>query len=466
MSTATSQSATAFAVSRDPAKDTVIAEYPFADDAQLETLLAQAEQGFQVWRGTSLSRRAEILRSMASVLREHRHELALLATAEMGKTERESLGEVEKCAVLCEWYAEHGPAWLADEPTLVPDAKAYVAYRPLGVVLAVMPWNFPYWQIMRAAVPILLGGNGYVVKPAENVVGCALRLHQLWLEAGLPAHVFEAVNLQREHVATAIADPRIAAVTVTGSVQAGRSIAALAGKALKKVLLELGGSDPFIVLADADLEAAAEAAVAGRFQNAGQVCIASKRLIVERSVLAPFTALVLDKVRALKVGDGRDPEVRMGPMARLDLLEQLHQQVQDSVAAGARLLEGGRRLPREGFFYAPTVLADVAPGQPAFDGETFGPVAALIEARDAEHAVELANHSDYGLSGALWTADVERAHELAVRLVTGAVFINGSSTSDPRLPIGCVKQSGFGRELSHLRLREFVNAQTVWLDRR
>ncbi len=465
MATTTPSQAATAAISRDPARDAVIAEYPFATDARLETVLAQASQGQHVWRDTPLARRAEVLRTMAGVLRRHRHALALMATAEMGKTERESLAEVEKCAVLCEWYAEHGPVWLGDEPTLVPGNKAYVAYRPLGVVLAVMPWNFPFWQIMRAAVPILLGGNGYVVKPAENVVGCALELHALWLEAGLPPHVFEAVNLRRDHVATAIADARIAAVTVTGSVQAGRSLAALAGQSLKKILLELGGSDPFIVLADADLEAAAEAAVAGRFQNAGQVCIASKRLIVEQAVLPRFTELVLARVRALKVGDGRDPEVQMGPMARLDLLEQLHRQVQDSIAAGARLLEGGQRLPRDGFFYAPTVLADVGPGMPVFDGETFGPVAALIEARDAGHALALANRSDYGLSGALWTADLERGHALAARLETGAVFINGTSTSDPRVPIGGVKHSGFGRELSHFGLREFVNAQTIWQDR-
>ncbi|MHC1479082.1 NAD-dependent succinate-semialdehyde dehydrogenase [Frateuria aurantia] len=454
------------AISRDPASGAVMAEHPFSTDAELEALLSKTEQAFAGWKDTSLSQRADHLRAMAAVLRAHRHELARLATAEMGKTERESLAEVEKCAVLCEWYAEHGPGWLADEPTLVPDGKAYVAFRPLGVVLAVMPWNFPYWQIMRAAVPILLGGNGYLVKPAENVVGCALLLHQLWLEAGLPEHVFAAVNLQREHVSKAIADPRIAAVTVTGSVQAGRSIAAQAGQALKKVLLELGGSDPFIVLADADLEAAATAAVSARFQNAGQVCIASKRLIVDRRVIDRFSALLLEKVQALKVGNGRDPAVQMGPMARLDLLEQLHRQVQDSVAAGARLLTGGQRLPHDGFFYAPTVLADVVPGMPVFDGETFGPVAALIEARDTGHAIELANQSDYGLSGALWTADTAEAKQLAAQLVTGAVFINGTSTSDPRVPIGGVKHSGFGRELSHFGLREFVNAQTVWLDRR
>ena len=467
MSPASTQACTPgqVSVSRDPATGKLLAERPFLADAALGPVLDRVRAGFARWRDTGLEQRAQVLRAMAAELRRRSEEMAQMATAEMGKTLRESRAEVEKCAHLCDWYAEHGPRWLADEPTEVPDAKAYVSYLPLGVILGVMPWNFPYWQAMRAAVPILMGGNGFLLKPAENVVGCAELLDQAWRAAGLPEDAFVAAHLTREQSARAIADPRIAAVTVTGSVVAGRTIATQASQALKKVVLELGGSDPFIVLADADVERAAEAAVAARFQNAGQVCIAAKRLIVEQPVLERFTRALVERTRALVVGDGRDEATRMGPIARQDLLEQLHKQVTDSVAAGARLLLGGQPLEREGFFYAPTVLADVRPGMPAFDGETFGPVAAIVAARDADHAVELANHSDYGLSGNLWTGDVERGRQLARRLETGGVFINGWSASDPRVPIGGVKHSGFGRELSHFGLREFVNAQTVWADR-
>jgi len=454
------------AESRNPATGELTGTHPFTTDDQLQSLLARASKGFSGWSRSTLVQRAALLRSMAAVLRRRSGELAAMATSEMGKTMREALAEVEKCSSLCDWYAEHGPDWLQDEPTLVPDGKAYVSYLPMGVILAVMPWNFPYWQAMRAAVPILLGGNAYLLKPAENVVGCARLLHEAWQEAGLADGVFISANLSREHTAQAIADDRIAAVTVTGSVGAGRAIATEAARALKKSVLELGGSDPYIVLADADLDAAAATAVTARFQNAGQVCIAAKRIIVEAPVHAPFIDAFVERVRALVVGDGRDPASDLGPMARLDLLEQLHRQVTASVEAGAELLEGGRRLDREGFFYAPTVLGKVTPGMPVFDEETFGPVAAIIEARDAEHAIALANQSEYGLSGNLWTADVERGRRLARRLVTGGVFVNGFSASDPRVPIGGVKKSGYGRELSHFGLREFVNVQTVWLDRR
>lgn len=452
-------------MSRDPATGELIAERPFLAEGALDPLLDRAQAGFARWSGSSLAQRADVLRAMAAALRQRSEAMAAMATAEMGKPLRDMRAEVEKCAQLCEWYAGRGPRLLADEPTEVPDGKAHVSYLPLGVVLGVMPWNFPYWQAMRAAVPILMGGNAFLLKPAENVVGCAELLDAAWRTAGLAEDAFIAAHLSRAQSATAIADRRVAAVTVTGSVGAGRSIAAQAGQAIKKVVLELGGSDPFIVLADADVEKAAEIAVAARFQNAGQVCIAAKRMIVEQAVLERFTKAFVEHTRALVVGDGRDAATQVGPMARLDLLEQLHQQVTDSVQAGATLLLGGHRLDRAGFFYAPTVLADVRPGMPVFDAETFGPVAAIVAARDAEHAVELANRSDYGLSGNLWTGDVERGKRLARRLVTGGVFINGWSASDPRVPIGGVKHSGFGRELSHFGLREFVNAQTVWVDR-
>lgn len=453
------------AVSRDPASGEVIARHRFIDAAGLEAILQRGQAGFTAWSAQRLPQRAGVLHTMATVLRRDREPLAAMATAEMGKPLAEALAEIEKCAALCDWYAQHGVQWLADEPTLVPDDKAYVSFLPLGVVLGIMPWNFPYWQVMRAAVPILLGGNGFLLKPAENIVGTAQLLAAAWRDAGLPEGTFIAANISREHTSAAIADDRIAAVTLTGSVAAGRSVAAQAGQALKKVLLELGGSDPFIVLADADLARAVDAAVASRFQNAGQVCIAGKRIIVEDAVHDRFVALFVERVKALTVGDGRQAGNRIGPMARQDLLEQLDAQVQASVQAGARLLVGGHQLDRPGSFYAPTVLVGVEPGMQAFDTETFGPVAAITRARDAEHALTLANHSEFGLSGNLWSGDTARAKVLARRLQTGAVFINGFSASDPRVPIGGVKKSGFGRELSHFGVREFVNAQTVWLDR-
>lgn len=455
----------AAAISRDPATGELIASHPFISDAELDVLLDRSRAGFAAWSAQTPAQRAEALRRMAAILRRDREPLAALATAEMGKVLAESLAEIEKCALQCEWYADHGPQWLRDEPAEVLSGEAYVSFLPLGVVLGVMPWNFPYWQVMRAAVPILLAGNGFLLKPAENIVGTAKLLDAAWREAGLPDGTFIGANLNREQTSQAIADDRIAAVTLTGSVAAGRSIAAQAGQVLKKVVLELGGSDPFIVLADADLEKAVAAAVTSRFQNAGQVCIAGKRIIVEDAIHDRFVALFSEQVKALTVGDGRDPANRLGPIARQDLLDQLHAQVQASVAAGAQLLVGGHQLDRPGSFYAPTVLAGVEPGMQAFDTETFGPVAPITRARDADHAVALANQSEFGLSGNLWSGDVARATQLARRLQTGGVFINGFSVSDPRVPIGGVKKSGFGRELSYFGVREFVNAQTVWIDR-
>ncbi|WP_109126065.1 NAD-dependent succinate-semialdehyde dehydrogenase [Dyella sp. C11] len=454
------------AESRDPATGKLIKAYPFTTEAELESLLERTRAGFHRWRFSTLEQRSKVLRSMADALRKHKEEMALLATTEMGRTLNEARAEIDKCAWLCEWNADNAPTFLKDEPTQVPDGKAYVSFLPLGTVLAVMPWNMPYWQAMRSAVPILSGGNGYLLKPAENVVGCALLLQKVWEEAGLPKDTFIAANLSRPHVAQAIGDNRIAGVTVTGSVNAGRAISTAASQAVKKAVLELGGSDPYIVLADADLDLAAETAVTARFQNAGQVCIAAKRIIVESSAYSEFVEKFLSGVRKLVVGDSRKMQCDLGPMARLDLLEQLDGQVKASVKAGAELLEGGKRVGVEGAFYAPTVLGRVKPGMAAFDTETFGPLAAIIEARDADHAVELANHSEYGLSGNVWSRDIERAKALARRLETGGVFINGFSASDPRVPIGGVKKSGYGRELSHFGLREFVNAQTVWVDRR
>ncbi|SDI49970.1 NAD-dependent succinate-semialdehyde dehydrogenase [Pseudomonas panipatensis] len=452
------------AISRSPATGQELARYPFQDAEQLEAVLASADRGFRQWRDTPLSERVAVLRKMAEVLRARVEPMARMEAEEMGMPVSQARGEINKCANLCEWYAEHGPAMLDDEPTSVEGA--YIAYLPLGPVLAVMPWNFPTWQVMRGAVSIILGGNTYVLKHAPNVMGCAYQLQQAWRDAGLPEGVFEVLNVEPPLVSKAIADERIASIAVTGSVGAGAAIASQAGAALKKCVLELGGSDPFIVLADADLDAAVKAAVASRFSNCGQVCIAAKRMILEAPIAEAFTEKLLAAVKALKIGDPLADDTFVGPMARADLREELHQQVQKTIAEGATLLLGGHMLEGAGNYYAPTVLGNVQPGMTSYRQEIFGPVASLIVARDAEHAIEIANDSEFGLAGALWSADREKAKQLARRIVSGGVFINGFSASDPRVPIGGVKKSGFGRELSHFGVREFLNAQTVWIDRR
>ncbi|SDI19395.1 succinate semialdehyde dehydrogenase [Pseudomonas delhiensis] len=452
------------AISRSPATGQELARYPFEDAAQLETALARTDAAFRQWRDTPVAERVAVLRRMAEVLRANVEPMARMEAREMGMPVTQARGEINKCANLCDWYAEHGPAMLEDEKTSIEGA--YISYLPLGPVLAVMPWNFPTWQVMRGAVSIILGGNTYVLKHAPNVMGCAYQLQKAWRDAGLPEGVFEVLNVEPPLVSKAIADERIASIAVTGSVGAGAAIASQAGAALKKCVLELGGSDAFIVLADADLDAAVKAAVASRFGNCGQVCIAAKRMIVEESVAPAFTEKLLAAVKALKIGDPLADDTFVGPMARFDLRDELDGQVQQAIADGASLLLGGHKLEGEGNYYAPTVLADVKPGNTAFVKEIFGPVASVIVARDAEHALELANDSEFGLSGAIWSADKAKAQQMARRLVSGGVFINGFSASDPRVPIGGVKKSGFGRELSHFGLREFLNPQTVWIDRK
>nr|WP_225777923.1 aldehyde dehydrogenase family protein [Pseudomonas sp. Marseille-Q3773] len=451
------------AISLDPYSGEQIGAYPFDTDAALEAALQRAKVGFRQWRQVSLGQRSEYLLALASTLETKAEAFAQMISREIGKPVAQARGEVGKCVGLCRWYAEHGPAMLAAEPTQVE--KARIEYRPLGPILAVMPWNFPVWQVLRGAVPAILAGNTYVLKHAPNVMGSAYLLAELFKDAGLPEGVFEVLNVTPDGVTRAINDPRIAAVTLTGSVRAGMAIGAQAGAALKKCVLELGGSDPFIVLADADLDAAVKAAVIGRYQNTGQVCAAAKRLIVEASVVEEFTRRFVDATRELKVGNPMEDDTYIGPMARFDLRDELDGQVQASLAEGATLLLGGHKIDGVANFYAPTVLANVTPDMTAFRQELFGPVAAIISARDADHAVELANDSDFGLASTIYTADYALAERMTAALDTGGVFINGYCASDPRVAFGGVKKSGFGRELSHFGVREFTNAQTVWLDR-
>ncbi|EMG7111484.1 succinate-semialdehyde dehydrogenase [Enterobacter cloacae] len=453
------------ALSVNPATGETLATYPWATSEEVEQAITLADAGFRQWRGESVSHRAQKLRDLGAALRQRGEEMAQMISREMGKPIVQARAEVAKSAGLCDWYAEHGPAMLRAEPTLVENQNAVIEYRPLGPILAVMPWNFPLWQVLRGAVPILLAGNSYLLKHAPNVLGSAALIGQIFADAGIAQGVFGWVNATNDGVSQAINDRRIAAVTVTGSVRAGAAIGAQAGAALKKCVLELGGSDPFIVLNDADLDLAVRAAVTGRYQNTGQVCAAAKRFIIEEGIADDFTRRFVAAVTALKMGAPDREENDIGPMARFDLRDELHQQVQATLAEGATLLLGGEKISGEGNYYAPTVLSHVAPTMTAFRQELFGPVAAITVAKDAEHALQLANDSDFGLSATVFTADETLAGRFSRELECGGVFINGFSASDARVAFGGVKKSGFGRELSHFGLHEFCNVQTVWKNR-
>ena len=450
------------AVSRDPSTGEVFAHYPFQTQAEVETTLAETHAAFLTWRALPIADRAAVMMSLAKILEEDADSFADLITREMGKTLREAKAEVLKCAKTTAYFAEHGPAMLADERAPVDEAEVHISYLPVGTILGIMPWNFPLWQAIRAGVPITLGGNAFLLKHAPNVMGCAFMLQEAWEKAGAPKGLFGILNVDNDPIEGIINDSRIAGVTLTGSVRAGAAVAAQAGEALKKSVLELGGSDPFIVLADADIDKAVAAGVASRFANAGQVCLAAKRFILEAPIAEAFTRQFVEAASRATVGDPKDSATTFGPLAREDLREELDRQVKRSVEQGAKLVLGGKKAPGNGWFYEPTVLADVKHGIASFDEETFGPVASMIVARDAEHAIEIANDSEFGLSGNLWTNDLDRARMIARRLETGGVFINGFTASDPRVPVGGVKKSGYGRELSHFGIREFINAQTVW----
>ncbi|MGD8106985.1 succinate-semialdehyde dehydrogenase [Pantoea sp. FN0302] len=454
------------AISRNPASGEILSALAYISAQQVDAAIAENHQAFQQWRQQPLAQRAQKLRDLATAIRARGEEMAQMITAEMGKPILQARGEVEKSAQLCDWYAEHGPAMLAAEPTQVENNQAVIEYRPLGPVLAVMPWNFPLWQVLRGAIPILLAGNSYLLKHAPNVMGCALLIEELFNDAGLPSHLLRVINATNDGVSQAINDARVAAVTVTGSVRAGAAIGAQAGAALKKCVLELGGSDPFIVLKDADLDAAVQAAVAGRYQNTGQVCAAAKRFIIERDIADAFSKKFVAAAKQLKMGDPRMEDNTVGPMARYDLRDELHQQVMATLAEGATLLAGGEKLAGEGNYYMPTVLGNVTPAMTAFRQEMFGPVAAITVADNAGHALQLANDSDFGLMATIYSADDALAADMAERLECGGVFINGYSASDARVAFGGVKKSGFGRELSHFGLHEFCNVQTVWRNRR
>ena len=407
--------------------------------------------------------RAERLRAAARVLRERKDAYARTMSLEMGKPLAQGVGEAEKCAWVCDYYAEHAERFLADQPRETDASKAFVRFDPIGPVLAIMPWNFPFWQVFRFAAPALMAGNAGLLKHAPNVTRCALEIEAIFHEAGFPEGLFRALILANEAAAAVIADPRVRAVTLTGSDRAGSQVAEQAGRHLKKTVLELGGSDPFIVLGDADVEQAARSAAEARLLNSGQSCIAAKRFIVVEPVADRFLDAFVAAMRAQRMGDPLAPDTQIGPQARYDLRANLHRQVEESVRRGARLLLGGTLPEGPGFFYAPTVLAAVEQGMPAFDEEVFGPVAAVIRVKDEAQGVRAANASRYGLGAAVWTGDPTRGERLARELEVGSVFVNGLVKSDPRLPFGGIKRSGYGRELSEYGLKEFVNIKTVWV---
>ena len=429
---------------------------------EAQSAAAAARGVFQEWRRTAFADRALIVAKAAEILRGRKDEFARLMTDEMGKTLDEGRAEVEKCAFHCEWFAEHAQAYLADEPVDIGGGEAFVTFNPIGVVLAVMPWNFPFWQVFRFVAPALMAGNGALLKHASNVPGCALAIESVFRDAGFPEHLFATVLVRSAGVRRLIEDPGVAAVTLTGSVAAGRSVAALAGGVLKKCVLELGGSDAYVVLEDADIGQAAKVCAAARMVNGGQSCIAGKRFIVIRSILEPFEKAMVDAMRAFEMGDPTKEGTKLGPMQSIKARGEIHGQVTESMRKGARLLLGGKVPDRPGAWYPPTVLTNVLPGQPAHDEEVFGPVAAIIVADDEQHAIRIANASEFGLGSGVLTSDLDRGRRIAAQeLEAGMSFVNENVRSDPRTPFGGVKHSGYGRECSAYGIREFVNIKTV-----
>jgi succinate-semialdehyde dehydrogenase/glutarate-semialdehyde dehydrogenase len=447
----------------NPATGETVEQYAAHDDGEVERRLEAAARAFGLWRDLSVAQRASVLRAAAERLDACRDDYARLMTREMGKPIGAARAEVEKCAWVCRHYAEHGERYLAPQVVATEASKSYVRFDPLGPVLAIMPWNFPFWQVFRFAAPALMAGNVGLLKHASNVAGSALAIEDVFRRAGLPEGGFQALLVPPLAVAAVTADRRIRAVTLTGSDAAGSAVAAQAGTHVKKTVLELGGSDPFVVLADADLDQAARVGAAARMQNSGQSCIAAKRFIVHRDVARPFTERFVERVAAMRVGDPMDPATEIGPLARADLRDSLHDQVRRTVEQGARLVLGGKPLDRAGFFYAPTVLDGVRPEHAAAVEETFGPVAAILSAASDEEAIALANASPYGLGASLWTTDLAKGERLAAGIEAGSVFINAMVKSDSRLPFGGVKRSGYGRELGEFGIREFVNVKTVWV---
>jgi succinate-semialdehyde dehydrogenase/glutarate-semialdehyde dehydrogenase len=447
----------------NPATGERIRSYEEMTPQQAAGAVADAHEAWKVWRKTSFAERARPIKAAAAILRDRKTEFAKLMALEMGKPLKQGIAEAEKCAWACEYYAEHAASHLTPEIVKTDASKSYVEFDPLGVVLAVMPWNFPFWQVFRFAAPALMAGNAGVLKHASNVPGCAVAIEELLHQAGLPKGVFRTLLVGSEQVKAIIEHPLIRAVTLTGSTPAGKAVAAQAGGVVKKVVLELGGSDPYIVLEDADLDLAVNTCVTSRLINSGQSCVNAKRFIITKPLVDTFTDRLVSAMRSKKMGDPLADDTDVGPQARSDLRDDLHKQVVGSIAKGATLLLGGEVPPGKGSFYPPTVLTHVSKGMPAYDEELFGPVAAIIAARDESEAVRIANDSSFGLGAAVFTKDTARGERLARELEAGCAFVNALVASDPRLPFGGIKESGYGRELGTYGIKEFVNLKTVYI---
>ncbi|GAL87016.1 succinate-semialdehyde dehydrogenase [Sporocytophaga myxococcoides] len=445
----------------NPFSEQLLKEFESYSEDKLNEVLTLSEKAFKIWKEYSFEKRSSLFNKMARKLRDKKGFLSTLMTSEMGKPIKEAEAEVEKCAWVCEYYAENAEFFLKDDLIISDASESYVEYDPLGCILAIMPWNFPFWQVFRFAAPTIMAGNTGILKHASNVPQCSLAIQDLFEETGFPKGVFQSVLISGEETDRLIAHKTIKAVTLTGSEQAGVKVAASAGANLKKTVLELGGSDPFIVLKDANIDDAASWAVKARMVNNGQSCIAAKRFIVVDSVKNQFVQSMAKAVSALKLGDPLSPEIQVGPLARKDLAESLFDQVEKSISLGASVAVGG--TPPVGAMFFPTILENVKPGMPAFDEELFGPVAAIISVPNEQEAIDLANQSKYGLGASIWTRDFEKGKVLARQIESGSVFINGMVKSDPRLPFGGVKLSGYGRELAAFGIREFVNIKSVWV---
>jgi succinate-semialdehyde dehydrogenase/glutarate-semialdehyde dehydrogenase len=448
----------------NPATEDTIATYDAHEPEEVEARLERSVRSFARQKDRPIEERARRMRRAAEVLQDRAEDIGRLMTREMGKPINQAQAEAEKCAWVCRYYAEHAADFLADEEVETAAQTSFVAYEPLGPLLAVMPWNYPFWQVFRFAAPALMAGNVVLLKHAPNTIGCALAIEEVLLEAGFEEGALQALLVDEETVADVIADDRVQGVTLTGSVGAGQAVAKQAAAHVKPTVLELGGSDPLIVCADADLDRAASVGCTARMQNSGQSCIAAKRFIVERPVLSEFTNRLIDEVEDLAVGDPKKQDTDVGPLAREDLLRDVHNQVERAIGQGAVAVTGGHTMERTGYYYKPTVLTDVEPGTVAFDEEIFGPVASVVVADDADHAVELANATRFGLGASVFTEDREKGTRMARELNAGCAFVNQMTKSDPRLPFGGVKESGYGRELSHHGIREFVNAKTIWVE--
>lgn len=445
----------------NPATGKLIKAYPEMSWPEIDNIIHAAHDDFLTWRETAFTERTEKLRNVGKELLQNKQQYAALITEEMGKPIKLAVGEIEKCARLCDHFAEHAEKYLTPHSIKTEMSKTYVTYQPLGVVFAIMPWNFPFWQVLRAAVPILIAGNSCVLKHAPTTTGCGLAIEKIFRVAGFLENSFRILIIDTDAAEKVIAHPQIVAVTLTGSVQAGKAVGAAAAGHLKKVVLELGGSDPYLILADADLDLAAEQSVLSRLSNSGQVCIAAKRLIVVDAVREAFEKKVIAKAKEYKVGDPLNAVTNLGPLARADLREKVQQQVDESIDKGAELIIGGKIPQGEGFFYPVTILKNVTPGMPAYDDEIFGPVISFIDVKDTQAAIKIANDTQFGLGAAVFTKDILHGEEVALQLDAGACNVNALVASDPRLPFGGIKASGFGRELSAEGIREFTNVKTI-----